>query len=630
MKKGKLNYIKLVVLPIFSAIGITCATNMDAQHITNMGMEGYPALAVILEKSRRSMSSDRLLLLLLALLTGMLILSAEKKAFEKRDRILAAIFAVGFSGTQLLCKSYEECNSWSMLLGGKFAFLRAMVIILGTAVLIYYLILLSFYYLDRISPKATGEKGAFSRKYYITASLLVLLCWIPYFILFFPGTSSTDTASQIAQFFGQPTWTRNMSSVRGDDIYLSNHFPFFTTVLIGSFVKLGVMMGKAAYGVALYVFLQMMFMAFVLTGVWFYLRWAGLSQRCLKAGLVFTAIFPLYPMDAVCVLKDVSFSVFCLIMSVLLFEIVRSRGEALKKKSFCAALLLDTFLVILFRSQGVYIMILVALVVLVVYRRYWLQAAASLLLPILVFQLVWVKILLPMWNVAPSGRQEAIGILFQQTARYVSEYPEDVTEEEKEVIDKVIAYDLLAEKYNPTLTDPVKFTFRQDCTTEELLEYLKVWLSMLKRHPGTYVEAVLNNCYGFFYLGHSSGLVYKSYVNKDRWKEGSALHVELPLQTDPVEKTVSVLPFFLQKIPVIGLLFSIGAYSWLVIYFAFNTIRKKKYSYLIPGMVTILSTGIFLICPANGNFRYVMPLIFAAPFLLGMCIFESASGAKRR
>lgn len=627
---GKLDYIKLLVLPVFAAAGLTCATSMDAFHVTNEGMEGYSALAVFLEKCMRSMSDNRMLLFLLALMTGAVILAVQKKSFEKRERVLAAILALGFSGMQLLCRSYAECDSWGMILGGSFVFLRAMVIILGTAVPVYYLILLAFDFLDGLAAKESVQQGAFSRKYYIISSLLVLLCWMPYFILFFPGTSGTDTATQIAQFFGQRTWTMGMSSVRGEDIYLSNHFPFFSTVLEGSFVKLGVMMGKAAYGVALYSVLQMIFMAFTFTGVWFYLRWAGLSGRCLKAGLVFTAIFPIYPMNAICMLKDVSFSVFCLIMTVLLFEIMRSRGESLKNRKFCAALFLTALFVMLFRSQGVYIMILVAVVVLAVYHRYWKQAAATLVVPVLLFQLVWIKLLLPAWNVAPGGRQEALGILFQQTARCVKEYPDDVTEEEREAIDKVIAYDLLAEKYNPTLTDPVKFTFRQDCSTEDILEYLKVWFAMLRRHPGTYVEAVLNNCYGFFYLQQSSSLVYMNYKNKDRWKEGNALRVEAPLLTEQVSEAIGGVPYFLQKIPVLGIFFSVGAYSWVVIFFFINTLRKRKYFYLIPGMVMILSTGIFLICPANGNFRYVMPLMFAAPFLFGMCILQSAGSGKAR
>lgn len=588
----------MIFLAIFSAIGLTCGADMDA----------------------------RCLPFFLAVLTFFLIKEVRKKEFQNRSRVLAAIFAVCFSGMQLLGKSYYLYDSWVMLLGGKFVFLRAILIILGSSVPVYYLILLAFYSLDRISVKENAGPGFFSGKYYVTAALLIFLCWLPYFILFFPGTSGNDTASQIAQFFGQSTWTRELSAVRGKDIYLSNHFPFFTTVLAGAFVQIGVWLGNAAAGVALYVLLQMIFMAFALAGVWFYLRWAGLSERCLKAGLLITAFFPLYPMYAICMLKDTAFGVFCLMMSVLLLEIVRSKGACLKKKWFCAGLALVSLLIMLFRSQGLYMMLAVLAVILVVYRRYWIPAIASLLLPILFFQFVWMGLLLPMWKVAPGGRQEMLGILFQQTARCVKQYPEDVKPEEKEAIDRVLDYEKLEDKYNPRLADPVKYTFRQDCTSQELTAYLNVWFRMLLRHPGTYIEAVLNNCYGFFYLEQPSGMVYRDFKQKSHWKEEGMLSFEAPFLSETILQAVQMAVDILQRIPIVNLLFSVGMYGWIVVYFVLDMIRKKNYAYLIPGLMPVLSTGILLICPANGNFRYIMPLIYAAPFLGGLCIMRQLTG----
>ena len=78
----------------------------------------------------------------------------------------------------------------------------------------------------------------------------------------------------------------------------------------------------------------------------------------------------------------------------------------------------------------------------------------------------------------------------------------------------------------------------------------------------------------------------------------------------------------LQRIPIVNLLFSVGMYAWIVVYFVLDMIRKRNYAYLIPGLMSVLSTGILLICPANGNFRYIMPLIYAAPFLIGLCILR--------
>ena len=74
--------------------------------------------------------------------------------------------------------------------------------------------------------------------------------------------------------------------------------------------------------------------------------------------------------------------------------------------------------------------------------------------------------LLPTWGVALSGRQEKLGTLFQQTTRFVRDYPEEVTDVERKTIDAVLPFDSLASAYQPALQDPVKFIYRRDCTVE--------------------------------------------------------------------------------------------------------------------------------------------------------------------
>lgn len=660
MEKKILLKLKLAVLSAVSAIGLTCGVNMDAWHVSREGLENHTALAFVLDKLNRSLSTEQFRMLLFALLTGFAVSAVQKRSFAKRDRVTAAIFAVLFSGTQLLCRSYKECQSWAEVIGTKFVMLRALIIITGTSIVVYHLILLAFWLLDKISgqgvvqgarmddsstagerpqkaeasaggrftPPCASDKKAL-RKYYVVAALLVFLCWLPYFVLFYPGTSGNDTATQIAQFFGQSTWTRSMSAVRGKNIYLSNHFPYFTTLLAGGFVQIGIWLGDAAYGVALYALLQMLLLAFSLTAVWVKLYQLGLSGRCLKAGLIFTAFFPLYPVHAVCMLKDVAFADFCLILSLFLLEIARTKGEVFRSKRFCLGLAVISLLVMLFRSQGVYVVAAIALVVLVVYRRYWLGTVITMILPVLLFQFIWLGVILPKCNVAPAGKQEMLGFLFQQTARYVTQYPDDVTEEEKEIISNVIDYERLAELYNPGLSDPVKYTYRQDSTSEELSDYMRVWFRMFLRHPGTYVEAVLNNCYGFFYLEQPSGMVYTTYKLKPYWEKDGDLYVEAPFQTERITTTVELAVDFLQRIPGVSLLFSVGAYAWLVLYFTLDVIRKKKYAFLVPGLMPVLSTGILLICPANGNFRYILPLIFTAPLMAGLCLLKRNAASEK-
>ena len=71
---------------------------------------------------------------------------------------------------------------------------------------------------------------------------------------------------------------------------------------------------------------------------------------------------------------------------------------------------------------------------------------------------VFNSILLPVWGITPGSKGEMLSIPFQQTARYVKEYPEDIMEQERLAIDNLLQYDKLAEAYNPSLSDPVKGT----------------------------------------------------------------------------------------------------------------------------------------------------------------------------
>ena len=55
---------------------------------------------------------------------------------------------------------------------------------------------------------------------------------------------------------------------------------------------------------------------------------------------------------------------------------------------------------------------------------------------------------MPVNKITPSSIRETLSIPFQQTARYVSNYEDEVTEKEKKTIDKVLVYDTLKDDYN--------------------------------------------------------------------------------------------------------------------------------------------------------------------------------------
>lgn len=66
------------------------------------------------------------------------------------------------------------------------------------------------------------------------------------------------------------------------------------------------------------------------------------------------------------------------------------------------------------------------------------------------------KVLLPSLEIANTSVREMLSVPFQQTARYAKYYGDEISEEDKEIIDKVLGYDDLGERYEPDLSDKVK------------------------------------------------------------------------------------------------------------------------------------------------------------------------------
>ena len=78
-----------------------------------------------------------------------------------------------------------------------------------------------------------------------------------------------------------------------------------------------------------------------------------------------------------------------------------------------------------------------------------------------------------MAKIAGVGKQEALSVCFQQTARYVKYHGDEVTQEEEEAIKKVLNYKDIGNLYDPNLSDPVKKTFKTESTSEDLKNYFK-------------------------------------------------------------------------------------------------------------------------------------------------------------
>ena len=538
------------------------------------------------------------------------------------DKIRSAVFAAGFALMQMICTSLRQYNSLNAMAKSGYNLFRGAFIFVGMFVPCYLIIFLIGYNLyDRISASfmngvdpGVSAKGGYHPGY-ISLTIKTLLFWLPYYILFFPGTSNYgDTEKQIRMFFHRKVgFPLNVSPVQGPDIFITDHHPFFTTWLYGSFVKLGLNLGKAWIGVAIFSFLQMVLWAAALSLIWYRLTRLRINDRYIRCGVWITRLFPFFPINAVCMVKDVTFSLFCLTTMLLLFELAVTGGEILKNRLYVAALTISVLLMILSKGQGKYFAAALLVVIFVVYRKYWKSVLVSFLLPILFYQFIWSGILLPMWNISPGGKQESIGFMLQQTARYVVEYKGEVTSGEAEVIGEVIDYANLEQLYDPRSTNPVKLTFDQQVTDEELHRYYLTWAAMFFKHPGVYVESVLNTSYGYFDMCEAANPFFTRF--NSRVDKEDELYIESFFTNGRLGEMIDSLFLLLQRIPVAGLIFSPVFYTWLCIFLCIALVGRKNPGGIVVGILPFLSVLIYFICPRSIP-RYSIPIIMVMPLML--------------
>lgn len=195
--------------------------------------------------------------------------------------------------------------------------------------------------------------------------------------------------------------------------------------------------------------------------------------------------------------KDVPYSI-CLLCYLMALHSVLSGNTTKQTK---AHLFFFGTGVFFFRNEGGFVLLFSFIVIAVFCGKALRKNALKAFITLILFMALINKVIYPFTGVSPGSRREMLSVPFQQTARYLRDYPEDVSEQEKKAISKVLKYKKLAEKYDPDRSDPVKGTFNEDASSEDLKLYFQTWLSMLKKHPSVYIKAFLHNYYQYLYPG---------------------------------------------------------------------------------------------------------------------------------
>ena len=535
------------------------------------------------------------------------------KKYSKKLHSLKHILAVIFSLCCVIGNSYQEVSSWDLV----FSTVPLFLISIMQVFCYYYLIKTIFCFIDTLLERKrtikvnTNNKlvKLFQEHPFLFSLIVMLLFWLIYMIAFYPLILSKDPSFQIKQFFNVKTKYIDYVIPLSDKVNLTNHHPVFHTMLLGGSIKLGRLLGSDNLGLFIYAIMQSITLASSLAYTIYYLYKKKKSLVLSFILLMIYSLVPMFPFYAMSAVKDTLYTAVIIFFVITLFTILDDKQ--IKTFKYIVLLLLSILLYLL-RNNGIYVVVGTILVLAIYRRKEFIYLTAVLLLVISTY-ISYDKILLPALKIPAGSIRETLSVPFQQTARYVKEHGDDIPLEDKKKIDKVLEYDTLKDRYNPNLADPVKNKYNKYTTKKELKDYFGVWKKELLKHPDTYIEATLNNTFGYFYPDTSNWYIYSGKNNNKLITEDNLVNYHYN-KLVPLRIVLSAYGIIFPYIPLIGLISNIGFSAMLLLTIIVYLLISKYRKYIIAMLPSLLSLAICFISPANTYFRYSMPFTFLIPF----------------
>lgn len=566
----------------------------------------------------------------LSVFTGFAFYFFSKHPFHKISKI-KIFLSVLFSLFMLVGEGYASYGSYKLLFLNIATILLSLVKFVGYIYLFIHL----FSLLDDLIDKSKNKELKFKNKYlskylelfnkypFKVSFVTILIVLSIYMLAFYPIVLSPDPSFQIKMYFNEHTKYIDWVIQRDPEIFMTSHHPVFQTYMIGFCLSLGRFLVNDNFGLFLYTLIQSLIYSSVLAYTIKYMSNNGIKSKNRLIVLGMYLIIPMYLLYSMSAVKDILYTAFMILFILKVFDIIKNYKEINLSYKYIAVLYFIMLFIGLFRHNGVYVIAL-TIFVLIFYTR---KNALKILISFFAFFVsiyAFDKVLIPYLGISDGSAREMLSVPFQQTARLVSEKPDFYNEEDIKIIDYILKYDTLASRYNPDLADPVKNEYNKNTTKEDLKDYFYVWFKGLKKHPDIYVDATLNNTYGFFYPDKHNWYIYARYDKRVTDNGLVDYHYnKLSFLRAFIDGYANTVPY----IPIIGAVSNIALNTWAVLILAAYLINTKNKRFLISLLPLFGSILFCFIGPANTYFRYTMPYIFALP-VLTVLLLEYIRGEK--
>ena len=457
---------------------------------------------------------------------------------------------------------------------------------------------------------------SYSRKNILRLAVIFFSVYFVYLLVFYPGVTSGDTIYQIEDLVtgsSPMNYPVNFSSGTVSAL-MSDHHPVATTLIFTLFYQIGLFLGNANLGLFLYNMLQCAAMS-VLFAVIVCSMDRLRVPKIISLLSTFFYVSPLIASYAIFMGKDSLFSIcFVLYYAVFLDLVFKSKDTEISRPSW-ALLILFSIIISLMNKKGIFLAVFSNFcLLLMVSRKKKFPALLSVLSPFLVVTILIQQLLFPLFDIAPGGKQEMLGVAFQQTSLSLLENPEKYSEDEKALFFSLFDFapEDLKTLYNPSRTDEIKNHFLQETSQDTILSYLKIWIRHLPSEVKTYFRATLS--VGGAYLAPRKAFNVYQYT---AYSERLGAFAQ-PGRTAILREGLGGLFYWLENIPILSVFSQDSFYVFWIPSFALYHSFNRRQSWKAPLLVPLVLNLLFLIIGPVCITRYALCQLYTFPILLAI------------
>ena len=461
-----------------------------------------------------------------------------------------------------------------------------------------------FWFLNRALNNLVKINQGNTEQNYILKSqyiyLVILLCWILFYLAFYPGNLSPDSYASIEQALHY--------------IYSTAH-PVLFTLLVKVTMQTGLhLFGNMNAAIATFSITQMLVLDGILTYTIVWLQKHGVPKWFQYLTLAYFALHLLIVRYSFTMWKDILFSGVMLLLVLFLYDVGVGEKKLNDNLTLIHFLILAT-LVAFLRNRIIYAVIGIFILLLFIYRRYWKKL-------LLAFALTATLVLLiqgPLYsalNIKPSNFAEGQGVSLQQVAAVVCENGE-ISADEAEFINQIIPLEDIPKAYNPSTVDNLKgySTFDHEFLNSHPSEYIAVWRSVFFHNPWICIKAWLMTTRGFW----GFNVCIEPFAITWPSEELDIHQVNIIKNLTGIDLTYlsNGILVHIEDIPVVRRFFELGCLGWFGLFVTMRAVTQKRYKVLLSllplnllWIVLIFSTPIFFEPRYMFVYNLALPVLF--------------------